>query len=215
MSKNVVLREYQKSDRKYLENIIRRTWHYDRFCSSKTAARLARIYLTGCMGNQTFIRVAEVEGVASGVIMGKDCRGFKVTAASRLKLLGEGLLLCSGREGRRIAGAYSGIDQVDQALLKDSGRQFQGEVAFFAIDEKCRGLGIGKMLFGELLSYMKGRGIHMFYLFTDSSCNYGFYEHQGMRRCGKTCYEVPLGIKNEMEFYLYEYTGNISIESTQ
>ena len=206
MSKNIILRPYQRSDRRHLENIIRRTWQYDRFCSSKTAARLAAIYLESCRGNQTFMRVAEVGGVTKGVIMGKDCRGFKMSAASRLKLTWEGLLLCSCREGRRIAGAYSGIDQVDRELLKDSGRQFQGEVAFFAVDEKCRGLGIGKMLFGELLSYMEARGIRRFYLFTDSSCNYGFYEHQGMRRCGKTCYEVPLGIKNEMEFYLYEYT---------
>ena len=38
MSEQVILRAFQKSDRPALENVVRETWKYDRFCSPKTAA---------------------------------------------------------------------------------------------------------------------------------------------------------------------------------
>ena len=72
-------------------------------------------------------------------------------------------------------------------------------------DERYRGLGIGKKLFRALLDYMEQQNISRFYLYTDNSCNYGFYEHQGMRRCGQKSYKVPLAVDNEMQFFLYEY----------
>ena len=50
----VQLREYQKKDFKSLENIIRQTWHYDEFASSKTAVKLARVFLSSCLTNYTF-----------------------------------------------------------------------------------------------------------------------------------------------------------------
>ena len=39
----IELREYQKQDFKVLETIIRETWHYDDFSTSKTAVKLARV----------------------------------------------------------------------------------------------------------------------------------------------------------------------------
>ena len=50
---------------------------------------------------------------------------------------------------------------------------------------------------------MQTQQIDEFYLYTDSSCNYEFYERQGMTRVAEKTYSVP--IKNEMKFYLYEY----------
>ena len=40
-----------------------------------------------------------------------------------------------------------------------------------------------KKMFCNMLEYMKLQNINDFYLFTDTTCNYGFYEHQGMNRC--------------------------------
>lgn len=102
-------------------------------------------------------------------------------------------------------GAFSGINQVDKELLKESKKEYPGELSFFALDERYRGLGIGKKLFRVLLDYMEQQKIPRFYLYTDNSCNYGFYEHQGMRRCGQKSYKVPLAVDNEMQFFLYEY----------
>lgn len=65
----VQLREYQKQDFKSLENIIRQTWHYDEFASSKTAVKLARVFLSSCLTNYTFSRVAVLNGKVVGIIL--------------------------------------------------------------------------------------------------------------------------------------------------
>lgn len=36
-----------------------------------------------------------------------------------------------------------------------------------------------------VIDYFKIEKIVSFYLYTDSSCNYGFYEYQGLVRCGE------------------------------
>lgn len=205
MEKRVEIRPVCGADMKSLENIIRKTWQYDRFCTSKTAKRMARLYLASCLCNQTFARAAVLDGRTVGVIMGKDFRKRSLNLSYRLRQWAAISAMLAGKEGRRTMKAFSHVDELDRQMLQATGKAYQGEVAFFAVDEACRGLGIGKQLFDGLRSYMQGQGIECFFLFTDSSCNFGFYEHQGMKRRQTRKYEVPLGIRNKMEFYLYEY----------
>ena len=58
----------------------------------------------------------------------------------------------------------------------------------------------------QVVDYMKSRGISAFYLFTDTSCNYPFYEHLGLtRRCEKKQVVDVKGEQGEMTFFLYDY----------
>ena len=133
----VQLREYHKSDFNELEGIIRQTWHYDEFASPKIATKLARVFLTSCLTNYTFSRVA--------------------------------------------------------------------------VSSECRGKGIGKMLFQSALEYMKQEKLDNFYLFTDTSCNYGFYEHQGMERCVEKEHIFNIkGQRASMKFFIYEYLLSVA-----
>ena len=53
---------------------------------------------------------------------------------------------------------------------------------------------------------MKQEKLKEFYLFTDTSCNYGFYEHQGMKR--RLEKEHIFNIKGQqavMKFFIYDY----------
>ena len=68
----IELREYQKQDFKALETIIRETWHYDDFSTSKTAVKLARVFLSSCLTNYTFSRVAVVDGNVAGIILANN-----------------------------------------------------------------------------------------------------------------------------------------------
>ena len=53
---------------------------------------------------------------------------------------------------------------------------------------------------------MKEQKLNTFYLFTDTSCNYGFYEHQGMIRKGEKNYTFNMnGQSAEMNFFIYDY----------
>lgn len=204
MQKALTIRNYQSKDAPYLVDIIRTTWHYDNFCSPKTAVRMAKIYFFNCLARQTFLRVAEYHGIPVGVIMGRD-KMVKPVHSYWIQRTWNSMRMLLSREGRLVGKAFHEIDGVDQSLLKKRGMDYQGELAFFAVHQDCRGTGVGRALFQELLQYMKRQKIHSFYLYTDSSCNYGFYEHQGFIRCGEQKFSVPIGITNEMKFFLYEY----------
>ena len=63
-----------------------------------------------------------------------------------------------------------------------------------------------KNAFQAALEYMKQKNLEEFYLFTDTSCNYGFYEHQGMTRCLEKTHIFNLkGKQVPMSFFIYDY----------
>lgn len=204
MENKLSYREYQSSDAPYLADIIRKTWEYDRFCPPDTAKRMAHLYLTNCLCGQSYTQVALKDNLPVGIIM---ARAKKQKPAGNYKLSrirAELSMLCH-KEDRAVLKIFGGINSVDKELLKSRNIDYDGEIVFFALNENCRGTGIGKTLFTKAVGYLKEVQAKNFYLYTDSSCNYGFYEHQGMKRCGeKTCH-VPVGIDNTMYFYLYEY----------
>ena len=83
--------------------------------------------------------------------------------------------------------AGQGTDAYEMAnkeMLKEYSSKYllAGEVIFLAVDPTSHGHGIGRMLIEELSRRHKGQRI---YLFTDSGCSYGFYEHMGFVRVGE------------------------------
>lgn len=202
----VQLREYQKQDFKSLENIIRQTWHYDEFASSKTAVKLARVFLSSCLTNYTFSRVAVLNGEVVGIILVNNIAKHKCCVSSRLKQIKAIASLYLSKEGRKVSKIFGNVYGIDKQLLSESSKSYPAELALFAVDASCRGKGIGKKLFQSAMDYINDEKLKEFYLFTDTSCNYGFYEHQGMvRRCEK---EHVFNIKGQtarMNFFIYDY----------
>ena len=205
MSKQVTLRNIEKRDYANLEKIICNTWNFNRFSSNKTALKLSRLYLSSCLTNQTFVKVADVEGKAVGVIMGKDIKNHKTPLKYRLHFIKSAIKLLILKEGRQTAKIFMSIEEIYKRLLGNSDTEYQGEVAFFAVDESYRGLGIGKKLYDSLVEYMKERRIGKYYLYTDTQCNYGFYVSRGMvRRSEHQQFFDIIGEKMELTFYLYD-----------
>lgn len=206
MMEEIILREYQEADRQALEDIIRETWEYDKFCSPKIAVKMARLYLDSCLANQTFTRVAIADHVPVGIIMGKNIQKYKCSLKLRVKWLKSVISLYSSKEGRRISKMFGKIQGIDKQLLSECGKEYEGELAFFAINKKCRGKGLGRRLFQSVADYMKSQNISEFYLFTDTSCNYPFYEHLGLtRRCEKKQAININDRKGDMTFFIYDY----------
>ena len=206
MRERIFIREYQKADHKALENVVREAWKYDRFCSSKTAAKMAKAYLNSCLINQTFTRVAEINGEPAGIIMGKDIQNHKCPFSLRIKWIQSIVSLYASKEGRKISKIFERVQEIDRELLSSCGKVYKGELAFFAIREKYRGKGLGRELFQTVVDYMKSNSISAFYLFTDTSCNYPFYEHLGLTRCCEKKQVIDVnGEKDDMTFFIYDY----------
>lgn len=205
MKPNIEFREIVKKDEIFIENIIREAWHYDEMCRPQTAQKLANVFLASCLANQTYTQVAVLNGKPIGIIMGKDIRKHRSSFYYRWKQMISIVRLLMDSEGRKVASIFKGVNMIDQELLKESPIEYQGELSFFAISKDCRGLGIGKKLFLRLINYMKANNINRFYLYTDTSCNYQFYEHQGMIQRGMKTSSFPEIGSKKMDFFIYDY----------
>ena len=82
------------------------------------------------------------------------------------------------QRGRAVSQIFQNVNEIDEQLLRGCKKTYPAELALFAVRSSCQGKGIGKKLFHSALAYLKQQGLDEFYLFTDTSCNYGFYEHQ-------------------------------------
>ena len=199
------LREYQKNDFIALKNIIRKTWRYDEFSSPKTASRLADVFLSSCLTNYTFSRVAVLNGKPVGIILVKDIARHTCPLPNRFRQLRVVLSLYLTKEGRAVSKIFENVTGIDRELLRESGKNYPAELALFVVSPSCRGQGVGKALFQAALDYTGQQKLDEIYLFTDTSCNYGFYEHQGMRRrCEKEHLFHINGKAASMRFFIYD-----------
>ena len=202
----VTFRAYQKQDFYELSQIIRKTWNYDAFSSPKTAGRLARIFLSSCLTNQTFSRVAVLDGKPVGIILVKNKKERRCPVGDRYRQIQAIVSLLLSREGRAVSKIFRSVAGIDRELLAEVGEAYPAELALFAVSDACRGKGIGKQLFEAGLSYLRKEGLKRFYLFTDTTYNYGFYEHQGLRRrCERPHAFIIGGKSNQMNFFIYDY----------
>lgn len=208
MKEHIVYRAYQKKDHEALANIIRNIWQYDEFYSPSIVRLLSEVYLNLCLIEQTYTQVAEINSKPIGIIMGYNPAKHRLPLKHLLPIIGSLIKLMLTKEGRNVIRFQSEMDRINKKLLANCGKDYQGEVSFFAVNPDYHGKGIGKELFRRLLQYMKEDNISNFYLFTDTSCNYGFYEGQNMRRCGAENHSFQLWKKNlTITFFIYEYSG--------
>lgn len=202
---SIIYRPIKASDYKFLENIIKETWNYNRLGTDKLAKKLAKVYLASCLSNQTFTSVALVNDEPVGVIMAKNKLKHNIPIKYNIRKWIAIFEIIIAKDSREIAKIFQEVDEIDKILFKRVSKKFDCELAFFVVDQKQRGSGIGKELYQQFLNYMSSEGLDTFYLFTDTTCNYSFYERKGLKRLAQEKLDIPI-LQKDMQFYVY---GNI------
>lgn len=199
------LRPLRREDYPAIEEIIRKTWKYDTLSkNSKDAGHMGRLYLRSCLIRATFACVAVYEGEVLGIILANSKKDKpKHQIRRNLSQLWAIALLFTTKTGRQIGKFFQRFDQVDRELLKNSPRDFDGEICLFAVKENARGTGVGKRLYSAALSYLKSQRAKSFFLFTDTSCTYQFYEKRGMLRLGEKVVEFQPYTNYKLHMFLY------------
>lgn len=204
---NVTYRDLEKKDYPYVEKIIRDTWNYDNICQKpSTAKQMAKVYLRGCLTQNTFARVAVCRDRVVGIIIGECEKDRKMNPGAHISSFFNGLRLMLSGDGRKVGKQFRGFEKTDREMLESCKKKFDGEVVFFAVAKSVRGCGVGKELWGQLRGYFRAKGAERVYVFTDNTCNYKFYESQDFERLD--CRELlisPGGQRFRLEMYLYEY----------
>lgn len=182
----IIYRTLEKRDYSAIENLIDSSFDLHRYLiDGKTLTYMKHAYLQGCLAEQTYCRVAERDGSVIGVIMGKADKRYRMGSHAGAGLAALWYNLCMGAAARRSGyhvDEYQALHRIYRDFLNGRKEMYDGVLTLFAVRKDCRGMGVGTGLLDELQNYYHSCGVKKVYLYTDSSCNTGFYDSHGFVR---------------------------------
>lgn len=203
-------RPIQKKDYQAVSEIMNQSFGLFHYVSDKKALEsFKKQYIYGCLAEATYTCVADKNGNVIGVIM-----GHSNNIRRRVSHLGYGIntilyslkmsYLC--KKSKSEIQDYKNLHKIYYQFFQKHKNEFDGVLTLFAVDENCRGFGIGKELLSGLLEFLRTKNTKKIYLYTDSTCNYGFYEHEGFGRLEEQRLKLTRDAKPyEMDVFLYSY----------
>ncbi|MCH3942942.1 MAG: GNAT family N-acetyltransferase [Atopobiaceae bacterium] len=204
----VILRELTDGDFPVVSGIVARLWYGH--LSGAWALVCGAAELAHHLARQTHARVAvDEQGRVLGCVLARygmpdyiDVepweRRFEASldagrAATDFEI-GEELAVCDAEDA--IAAATSSRPE----FPKDSA------IELLVVDRDAQGSGIGRRLFNDGLSYLRWCGATHYYLITDDSCDWSFYEHEGLERAESHLIEASNGAERTECF---SYVGKL------
>lgn len=205
----VLIRNIKKTDFPQIKAIINEAWGVSNAVTSQeTLDATLGIYLNRFLYKSTFGKVAIVDGEVVGLILGN-----LIKEEPTYRMLMEdstahtlALMKASETDRENISEFLSKTSQTNGELIKDRIGDYQGSIELLAVSEKARGLKIGKKLWHELQSYFENYHTKAIYLYTDTTCNFGFYNHNGFIRQSEQDITFKfVGEQNPVTMFLYDY----------
>jgi len=97
-------------------------------------------------------------------------------------------------------------DEAMNDLHELADHDYDGSIEFLCVSEKAQGLKIGRKLWIEASNYFISKKARSVCVVTDTSCNFGFYDHIGFSRAATkdVGFNYSTGQK-KLEMFLYDY----------
>ncbi len=207
---DIIYRKINKKDFEYIKHMMNKNFYlYEYIEDERVLQTFLNSYLYSCLAEKTFSMVAEKDGKAVGVILGNSKKQYKLykTILNNIKLFYYTLLTAiKAKVYKTDIKQYRGMMQIYKELMKKANKDFDGVLTLFVVSEECQGLGIGKKLLSYFFEYEKQNDVKNIYVYTDSKCNYKFYDSQGFIKLNKGTFNVKT-INNhfDLDIFLYEY----------
>jgi GNAT superfamily N-acetyltransferase len=169
--------------------LLSETWTIDdELINASQPRHLFYYYIRNCVDNSIYtdLIVDQETDRVLGILFGSDenhstfkssIKNFKI-----FLIIFKHILL--GHLGKRfIAFKYiKDILDLDKSIEKYC-EIFDGELNLFVLSKELQGQGYGRELMNRYIEFCRNeRQMEKIFLWTDISCNYGFYEHYGFRR---------------------------------
>lgn len=203
--KRVVYRNIIDSDYEIIKQLIGDAFGFTEFIKDKELLDIVLSgYLQDCILNSSFSNVAQMDDKVVGFILGnaKKDKNRISNYDNPLNFNNNEInLMISNEENKSLLKEFSKITDTYKELINTKENAFQGCIQLFVVS---RGLGVGKNLIKYLFDYIKSMYVKSLYLFTDTRCNYGFYDSQNFNRIGeKEVYFDSIG--SSLNIFLYSY----------
>ena len=197
-------RAMQDGDLDALTRLVERVWEMDSMCGGhETGWYMAREYLLKTFSHSTSVQIALWEQKVAGFLALDDKSRPSPIRLDRMEIPQE----LHTKEIETMRARMAEYDQLCARLLKASGRPFDGEITLFAVEPSLQGKGIGTALFEWARAYFDRKE---FFLYTDTGCNYSFYDAHRMRCLAKQPYRNPYQEKKAFYIFLYANATAVS-----
>jgi N-acetylglutamate synthase-like GNAT family acetyltransferase len=191
--------------------LINKTWQVNKFISNKLLLDcVLDAYVRLCLKDATYGKLAIKNNEIIGIILGQANKQNKIfnPMLQNIKII-ENILVAAFAITEQDLNNLQELNKINIAykeLIKDKKKLFDGTVVFLAVSKKARGYGVGKKLVEDLKSYLKEKEVKNIYVYTDTSCNYAFYDSQGFKRIDSTNVSIQTEtIKADMQVFMYSY----------
>lgn len=192
-------RLFQWDDIDKIVSIICDTWQLDKMCKDyQQGIIFSKQYLFQVLKDASDIYVAIDQDKVVGLLVLSLYLKNKITIPKKYQQY----LLNVDENQTKIRNYQKMIIDYKQnclSLYKKSPIKFANEIVLFAVDRSYQGMGIGTELFKFANSIFKKEGNSSYYLYTDTNCNYTYYDHLGMEKIGS----LKPRQQDNFEIYLY------------
>jgi len=183
---NITFKPYKKTDREALKTLCESAWDYkDYTTDEKTRKDLIAVDAYASLIGANYAEIAYEGDQVGGVLIGaskglfSSFRKLNYTIKTYLILF---RLIFFRKDSKRALKNFRKIDKIYKGLYKKTNKKYDAEVILFAVHASMRGKGVGKKLMNNYLEHLRHKGYQNVYLFTDTSCTYGFYDHMNFTR---------------------------------
>lgn len=209
----ILYRKIKIKDYKYIKNMMNKNFHLYKYIEDERILKpFLNSYLYSCLAEKTFSSVAEKDGKIIGIILGKannDKNILNILKSAFYMTLYFFYILITFFKSilyKTDIKQYKGITKIYKILMEKANKKFDGVLTLFVVSENFQGYGIGKNLLKNFFEYEKKFNSKNIYVYTDSNCNYKFYDKQGFIKLSEDTFNVKNKIKNfDLDIFLYEY----------
>lgn len=199
----VLYRNLTKQDYNTIKEIIGDAFGFNNLINdTKFLDIMLNSYLQSCILESSYCKVAEKNNKVIGIILGHADKDNKKIGSlhNKLGFLSSMMkIFVSKKENKTLLRDLSKIQDTYNEFIEDKKGDFQGCIHLFIVAKEARGLGVGKSLLNQLFNYMNSMEVTSLYLYTDTRCNYGFYDSQNFQRI------------KEKEVYFDTFNSNLNI----
>ena len=154
-----------------------------------------RHFLLSVINGSDRASVLSADGEPKGIVVLRDMDGPKLDFSKSLDRIDSEVRTDQsfGQYAKDIA-ALHGVYEMFSSRYKSPE---WAELALLIVSGDCKGMGLGRRMIGEAERIVTANGMKGLFFYTDTDCNFGFYDHIGAKRIAYSdieCMGEPLRV---------------------
>ncbi|KRM91982.1 GNAT family N-acetyltransferase [Liquorilactobacillus cacaonum] len=181
MQKRVSYRKISDDDYQTVLEMVIETWDYREWIEKPLVRPMAEFFLCDLLVGSDDVFVAVVDNSVVGIVATSHEQWSRLQFIWQRRQLKSLAQLAGYEDKNYIFAQYMETMNIDEELLALSNKKYGGALNLLIVKKGFQGMGIGGKLFEHFYNYLKELKVKNFYLFTDNSSNFRFYDYKGLK----------------------------------